>query len=39
MGSPRHVRTVALSIAGILTGCVAVVWLPFAAITLMAAFT
>lgn len=32
-------RTVALFITGIVVGCVAVVWLPFAAITLMAAFT
>lgn len=32
-------RTAVLFIAGIITGCVAVVWLPFAAITLMAAFT
>lgn len=30
-------RTVTLFIAGILTGCVAVVWAPFAAITLTAA--
>lgn len=39
MGSPSHVRTVALFITGIVVGCVAVVWLPFAVITLMAAFT
>ena len=32
-------RTVGLFIAGIITGCVAVVWVPFAVITLMAAFT
>ena len=31
-------RTAALFIAGIITGCVAAVWLPFAAITIMAAF-
>lgn len=31
-------RTVSLFIAGILTGCVAVVWVPFAIITLTAAF-
>ena len=31
-------RTTALFIAGILTGCVAVVWVPFAVVTLMAAF-
>lgn len=32
-------RTAALFVAGILTGIVAVVWVPFAAITLMAAFS
>ena len=36
---PGLVRTAVLFVAGVLTGCVAVVWLPFAAITLMAAFT
>lgn len=39
VGSSCHVRTVALLVAGILTGIVAVVWLPFAAITLAAAFS
>mgnify|MGYP006956241310 CR=1 FL=1 len=39
MGSPCHVRTAVLFVAGIMTGIMAAVWLPFAAITLMAAFT
>lgn len=39
MGSPSHVRTAALFITGIVVGCVAVVWVPFALVTLMAAFT
>ena len=39
VGEAQPVRTSALFIAGIVAGCVAVVWLPFAAITLMAAFT
>lgn len=39
MEGPSHVRTAALFVAGIMTGIAALVWLPFAAITLMAAFT
>ena len=37
VGEAQPVRITALFIAGILTGCVAVVWVPFAAITLTAA--